>query len=95
MVGKDVVKDEHSERRDNAEDDPVSICGYLCLDTYVRYILQCFDFECGTLCIYDSYYIYFDSLWISIALLYYLWDLGVNCSSGSSIPPGDDFGCRE
>ena len=45
----------------------------ICLDTYVRYIFQCFDFKSGTLCIYDSYYLYFDSLWISITLLYYLW----------------------
>ena len=46
-----------------------------CLDTYVRYILQCFDFKSDTFCIYnDLYYLYLDSLWISITLLYYLWE---------------------
>ena len=38
----------------------------ICLDTYVQYFLQCFDFKSGTICIFDSYYLYFNSLWISI-----------------------------
>ena len=36
-------------------------------------LLAMFWIESGTISIYDSYYLYFVSLWISITLLYYLW----------------------